>query len=95
MDKTEKLIKDIENVRFKLSTYIMPQSIEYYNTALAKELIELGYIKISDLENILQDFAEKIKMRFYYNFDEVIPSIMSDEIDKILNETLDKSGEIK
>lgn len=90
MDKTEKLIKDIETVRFKLNTYIMPKSIESYNAALARGLIELGYIKSSDLKDILQDFAEKIKMRFYYNFDEVIPSIMSDEIDKILNETLDK-----
>lgn len=34
----------------------------------------------------LKEFAEKIKMRFYYNFDELIPSIMSDEIDKILKE---------
>ena len=37
----------------------------------------------------LSDFAEKIKLRFYYNFDELIPSIMSDEIDKLLKETLE------
>ena len=39
-----------------------------------------------DEKKILEEFADKIKMRFYYNFDEIIPSIMSDEIDKILEE---------
>lgn len=34
----------------------------------------------------LKSFIDMIKMRFYYNFDEIIPSIMSDEIDKILKE---------
>lgn len=34
----------------------------------------------------LNDFAERIKMEFYYEFDELIPSIMADKIDKILKE---------
>lgn len=37
-----------------------------------------------DVNKLLKDFAEIIKMRFYYNFDEIIPSIMADEIDKLL-----------
>lgn len=34
----------------------------------------------------LKQFAERVKMEFYYEFDEIIPSIMSDKIDKILKE---------
>ena len=44
----------------------------------------------SFIASTLKNFAEKIKLRFYYNFDELIPSIMSDEIDKILEETLEE-----
>lgn len=36
----------------------------------------------------LKQFAERVKMEFYYHFDEIIPSIMSDKIDKILKEIL-------
>ena len=46
------------------------------------------------VHKILKEFAEKIKLRFYYNFDELIPSIMSDEIDKILEEILEEDEEI-
>ena len=34
----------------------------------------------------VKEFAEKIKMAFYYEFDEIIPSIMSDKIDELLKE---------
>ena len=34
----------------------------------------------------LKKFADQVKMRFYYHFDEIMPSIMADEIDKILKE---------
>lgn len=33
-----------------------------------------------------KEFAEKVKMAFYYEFDEIIPSIMSDKIDELLKE---------
>lgn len=33
-----------------------------------------------------KEFAEKVKMAFYYEFDEIIPSIMADKIDELLNE---------
>lgn len=32
------------------------------------------------------EFADKVKMAFYYEFDELIPSIMEDKIDKIAEE---------
>lgn len=31
-------------------------------------------------------FAEKLKMAFFYEFDEIIPSIMSDRIDELLKD---------
>lgn len=46
------------------------------------------------VHKILKEFSEKIKLRFYYNFDELIPSIMSDEIDKLLKETLEEDDQI-
>jgi hypothetical protein len=50
-----------------------------------QELIENGKLVSSEQ---LKQFAERIKMEFYYEFDELIPSIMSDKIDKILKEIL-------
>ena len=34
----------------------------------------------------VREFAEKVKMAFFYEFDEIIPSIMSDKIDELLKE---------
>lgn len=34
----------------------------------------------------VREFAEKVKMAFYYEFDEIIPSIMSDRIDELIKE---------
>lgn len=31
-------------------------------------------------------FAERVKMAFYYEFDELIPSIMADKIDELVEE---------
>ena len=41
----------------------------------------------------IKEFAERVRMAFYYEFDELIPSIMSDKIDEIVKEmTEDKNG---
>ena len=51
----------------------------------------------TDAENIalrekfitaVKDVAERIKMAFYYEFEELIPSIMADKIDEIVKEVL-------
>lgn len=34
----------------------------------------------------VEDVAERIKMAFYYEFDELIPSIMADKIDELVKE---------
>ena len=49
----------------------------------AKCLVEKGY---GDLRVALNEFAERVKMAFYYEFNEVIPSVMADKIDSIVDE---------
>ena len=39
-------------------------------------------------EEKCKQLAERIKLEFYYEFDELIPSIMADKIDNILNELI-------
>lgn len=34
----------------------------------------------------IKEFAERVKMAFYYEFEELIPSIMADKIDEIVKE---------
>ena len=34
----------------------------------------------------VKEFAERVKMAFYYEFDELIPSIMADKIDELIEE---------
>lgn len=41
-----------------------------------------------EIEEKLKKFAERVKMEFYYEFDEIIPSIMADKIDKIAKEII-------
>ena len=41
-----------------------------------------------------EKFAERVKMAFYYEFDELIPSIMADKIDEICKELTDGEKEI-
>ena len=40
------------------------------------------------LKKAVEDAAERIKMAFYYEFDELIPSTMADKIDEIVKEVL-------
>lgn len=40
----------------------------------------------------LREFAEEIKLAFYNEFDEIIPSIMSDKIDEIFKRMVGESN---
>ena len=44
------------------------------------------------LKKAVEDVAERIKMAFYYEFDELIPSTMADKIDGIVKEVLNESS---
>lgn len=41
---------------------------------------------IGDVSEVVKEFAESIKMAFYYEFDELIPSRMADKIDELVKE---------
>ena len=66
---------------------------------IAEALYNAGYRKIDEncavitkdelkqyKAQAVKEFAEKVKMAFFYEFDEIIPSIMSDKIDELLKE---------
>lgn len=43
------------------------------------------------VSEVLPKFAERIKLEFYREFDELIPSIMADKIDECLKEEVSES----
>ena len=49
----------------------------------AKCLVEKGY---GDVCAAVKEFAESVKMAFYQEFEELIPSIMADKIDELVKE---------
>lgn len=85
----ERMVGDICNyVRSKgvTSVSVVANSpyIKYlHNTGIAEWLIEKGY---GDVRAAVREFAERIKMAFYYEFDELIPSTMADKIDELVKE---------
>ena len=42
--------------------------------------------ELRDLRQAVKEFAERVKMAFYYEFDELIPSIMAERIDELVME---------
>lgn len=55
----------------------------------ATALINAGY---GNVRAAVEDIAERIKMAFYYEFNELIPSTMADKIDEIVKEVLNESS---
>lgn len=49
--------------------------------ATAQKLHLKGYRKQSE---VVREFAEEVKLEFYREFDEIIPSIMADKIDDLV-----------
>lgn len=50
---------------------------------MARKLVAAGY---GDVHAAVKEFAERVKMAFYYEFDELIPSTMADKIDELVKE---------
>ena len=52
-----------------------------------EQLAQAMYQKeVNTRKETAEKFAERVKMAFYYEFDELIPSIMADKIDEICKE---------
>lgn len=52
------------------------ERLKKYNTEVAYKHYNDG----------IKEFADRVKMAFYYEFDELIPSIMADTIDNLVKE---------
>lgn len=50
---------------------------------IAERLVDAGY---GDVRAAVKEFAESVKMAFYHEFEELIPSIMADKIDELVKE---------
>lgn len=53
-----------------------------------KKIKRLNTKHKKDKANLVKIFSERIKQAFYYEFDELIPSIMADKINEIAEELL-------
>ena len=76
IDKQEKEIECLEN------------AVEMLNCELdmAKDCIP------EQRAEVIKEFAENIKLEFYKEFDEIIPSIMADKIDNLVKEMGGEQG---
>ncbi len=82
IERLQTVKKHIQNLILRDCDY---SDTESYNKAFKKALERLydnGNIK----SEAVKEFAEKVKMAFYYEFDELIPSIMADKIDNLVKE---------
>lgn len=90
--------KEIEKMEFIISTtvhdceqkdcirncqFAKQKDCKYFRAA--KDLQAKGY---GNVRAAVKEFAESVKMAFYYEFDELIPSTMADKIDGIVKEVL-------
>lgn len=86
----EKQIEDLAEAIYKSGVAIDGTDMAFglYDTdthfhRMAAKLYNAGY---GNVKEALKEFAERVKMAFYYEFDELIPSIMSDKIDELVKE---------
>ena len=88
--------KEIEKMEFIISTtvhdceqkdcirncqFAKQKDCKYFRAA--KDLQAKGY---GDVRAAVKEFAESVKMAFYHEFDELIPSIMADKISELVKE---------
>lgn len=86
--------KDIEKIAFSIcelhnayESVISCEKCGYTgicrNQEYAEKFFKKGY---GDVRAAVKEFAERVKMAFYYELDELIPSIMADKIDELVKE---------
>ena len=83
--ETEECLEDLLTEFDEMSFYpatLMPNAEECAREWKRKLIYAIGQLRKETAEK----FAERVKMAFYYEFDELIPSIMADKIDEICKE---------
>lgn len=88
----EQVVNEIGRLEAKITTLWHKADEAKTNAIMQKNRADMLKEKNTNLQEGLkkavEDVAERIKMAFYYEFDELIPSIMADKIDEIVKEVL-------
>lgn len=79
----EHIARLIEDCPCDECTFCLRYGKECKGYVTARKIIKNGY---GNVRAAVEDVAERIKMAFYYEFDELIPSIMADKIDEFIEE---------
>lgn len=84
--KLECLLYHATGGKLSKHTYTL-QAMEYAVTDYIRDRCEDAiedYKMHTDKSEAIKVFADRVKTAFYYEFDEIIPSIMADKIDSIV-----------
>ena len=94
----EKLLLDLINHQQEMIDALIAGQ-ETLQKALAEKIAEIERLQkennqFADIGKMyseikaeaIKEFAERVKMAFYYEFDEIFPSIMADNIDNLVKE---------
>lgn len=88
----EQVVNEIGRLEAKITTLWHKADEAKTNAIMQKNRADMLKEKNTNLQEELkkavEDVAERIKMAFYYEFDELIPSTMADKIDEIVKEVL-------
>ena len=91
IEKELELLKETDNLINRQKAEI--ERLREEKSKLENKIDEM-YPLVMQLPNAMQqakveaikEFAERVKLEFYYQFDELIPSIMADKIDNLVKE---------
>lgn len=90
----EQVVNEIGRLETKINTLWHEARENAAEAVMQKNRADLLKEKNTNLQEGLkkavEDVAERIKMAFYYEFDELIPSTMADKIDEIVEEVLNE-----
>ena len=90
----EQVVNEIGRLEAKITTLWHEAKRNADEAVMQKNRADLLKEKNTNLQEGLkkavEDVAERIKMAFYYEFDELIPSTMADKIDEIVKEVLNE-----
>lgn len=88
--------KEIEKMEFIISTTVHDceqkdciRNCQFARQKDCKYFRAAKYLQAEGYGNVraaMKEFAERVKMAFYYEFDELIPSTMADKIDELVKE---------
>lgn len=90
----EQVVEGIEALEAKITT-LWHKADETKTDAIMQknraDMLKEKNINLQEgLKKAVEDVAERIKMAFYYEFDELIPSTMAGKIDEIVKEVLNE-----